>query len=234
MKFNTEKRQLLFHKLTIFLIAFLLFVPGRLWAQNYGTCPRHETHVNVKNEASYKSLLYDYGKSVPELTSISGKKNEIVFGLFRSELAFSIRASSQIIRISSKLSCLKRIDVDIVFRLNNPTVHVGREFKNTPIFNRVYEHEMRHARIHIENYKRYLDHLKPELSKYLKGLTVRIAPPDKINNAVADKLKKFIKPRIDVMNRNVKKFNDDFDASSAERENAKTIYKAYLNMVKTR
>ena len=225
----------MFYKLIIFFAAFLLLVPEQLSAQNYGTCPRHETHVNVKNEASYESLRYDYGKSVPELTAISGKKGEIVFGLFKSELAFNVRAASQIIKISPKLSCLKRIDVDIVFKLNNPTVHVGRELKgNAQLFNRVYKHEMRHARIHIENYKRYLEHLKPELSKYLKGLTVRIASPDKINNAVIDKLKKFVKPRIDVMNRNVKKFNEDFDASKEERENAKTIYKAYLNMVKSR
>ena len=223
----------MFYKLIIFFTIFLLFIPEQLSAQNYGTCPRHETHVNVKNEASYEGLRYDYSKSVPELTRLSGKKGEIVFGFFRSELAFGIKATSQIINISPKLSCLKRIDVDIVFRLNNPTVHVGREFKKgTPLFDRVYKHEMRHASIHIENYKRYLDHLKPELSKYLKGLTIRIAAPDKINNAVTDKLKKFIKPRIDVMNRNVKKFNEDFDAS--ERENARTIYKAYLNMAKKR
>ena len=82
----------------LFCFFVALFVPLAAHAYSSRFCPPHETEVIIDNQVTPERLQYDYSKSVPELTKMSGKvvpEGAIggAFGLFSRKVGSRLRIS---------------------------------------------------------------------------------------------------------------------------------------------
>ena len=112
--------------------------------------------------------------------------------------------------------CVEKITVNVRVLFESPTIHVGREFlEGTDAYNYVQWHENEHARITIENNKRYLPYLEQELRRYINGLQLYI-PETEIEwdnnvNYVRSKIEYIIKREMNNLNNYIREANGYFD-----------------------
>ena len=218
----------------------MLLAPIRVYAYHDEFCPPHETKVIIDNRITPESLQYDYSKSVHELTRMAGKvlpegAKGGVFGLFSRKVGYRLHVSDPMEAADMRMltydgTCIKKIIVTITLINDDPTIYVGREFlEGTETYNYVQWHENEHARIVIENNKRYIPYLKHELERYIAGMQFRV--PESINefintySYINEKIRYVTGLNIDKLNNFIKYANADFDAK--EKKHGLWLAKEY-------
>jgi len=197
-----------------------VFIPFEAYAYSNEFCPPHDTEVIIDNRVTPDRLLYDYSKSISEITAKSGKSGVLVAGLFSSKVVLQRRPE---IEPDRNNGCPIRIMITVVIDFD-PTIYVAREFmEGTDAYNYVQWHENEHARITIENNRRYLPYLEQELRRYIDGLRIRY--PNSFEDAakssiyILSKINYIVEREWRNLNNFINKSNDDFDLKERKHSN---------------
>ena len=198
----------------LFCFFVALFFSSIVYAYSDAFCPPHDTEVIIDNRVTPDRLQYDYSKSVPELTEMSGK-DEMgvrVRGMFT--LGVKMQRKSRILHDMN--GCPRIIKAYVVIDFVDSTIYVAREFlEGTDTYNYVQWHENEHARITIENNKRYLSYLEQEMRRYIGGLQIRYpdsrAEASKNNYYIAKKINDIVEREWRHLNDFIKNANEEFD-----------------------
>ena len=209
----------------LFLSVMFLMATRSAAAYSDSFCPEPATSVKIDNRVLISRLKYVHNKSIRYLSSI--QDNEEGEGHSFGYSSQVISYETAVDTVSDDDGCFKEIIVNVVIDFLNPVIYIASELPvKSPQYNYVFWHESEHARITVENNKRYLPYLEQELRRYVSGIRVyRPSTP-----ADEEHSKKYIYNKItDVVMKNIEKLNNMIDEVNKEFDVREHKYDAWLD-----
>jgi len=210
--------------LFLFLSVCLFTSPRSVFAYDDSFCPEHVTSVKIDNRVLTNRLKYVHNKSVSYLSSIQDSEGGEGLSFGYSPQVISDETAVE--TISDDNGCFKEIIVNVIIDFLDPTIYIASELPSkSPEFNYVFWHESEHARITVENNKRYLPYLEQELKRYVSGIRVhRPTTPQEEKSS-----KKYIYNKVTaVVMKNIEKINDMIETVNKEFDAREHKYDVWL------
>jgi len=214
-------RLLLFSSMALFMLSR----PAIAYREAF--CPEHVTSVKIDNRVLISRLKYVHNKSMRYLSSIDDDEERDGFSLGYSPQ--KILDETTVNMVPDDNGCFKEITVNVIIDFLNPIIYISSELAvNSPEYKYVFWHESEHARITVENNKRYLPYLEQELRRYVSG--IRIYRPTSFEEKKASE--KYVYNKItDVVTKNIDKINSMNDALNKEFDAKEHKHDAWLASV---
>ena len=208
-----------------FMAFFILARPAVAYDDAF--CPEHVTSVTIDNRVLISRLKYYHNKSMRYLSAIDDDEARSGFSLGYSPQR--ILDETTVNTVSDDNGCFKEIIVHVVIDFLNPLIYIAAELPvKSPEYDYVFWHESEHARITVENNKRYLPYLEQELRRYISGIRVyrptSFMEEKKSEKYIYNKITAVVTDNIDKINSMNDTLNKEFDAKEHKHD-------AWLNSV---
>lgn len=196
-----------------FLFFYFLLGINFLKAEEWCETPR--VNFTIENNVIPEKLRYDFSKNNVEIREIAN--GDKANGLFVSSIRYGILANPM-----GMNGCFSDINAILKIDFASVTIYVSKDFEGTDYHDYILWHENEHARITIENVKRYLPVIRDKVTKYMMAMKIKKAETisDFLKNrrVIAKKTQDAINSIVKELINEISKFQKDFDENETKKK----------------